>query len=43
MKTLFKKLEFGGSGDPYIEALGCLRHPLATAPQVGPYRVLKLA
>jgi hypothetical protein len=34
MKMSSEEFEFGGSGDPYIEALGCLRHPLATAPQI---------
>jgi hypothetical protein len=34
MKTLSEELEFGGSGDLYIEVLGCLRHPLATAPHI---------
>jgi hypothetical protein len=34
MKIYFGELEFGGLGDPYIEVLGCLRHPLATIPQV---------
>jgi hypothetical protein len=28
VKTHSEELEFGGSGDPYIEILGCLKHPL---------------
>jgi hypothetical protein len=34
MKTYFEELEFGGLGNLYIEVLGCLRHPLATTPQL---------
>jgi hypothetical protein len=41
IKIHFEELEFGGSGDPYIEVLGCLRHPLATTPQISIFKFFK--